>query len=191
MARPSKSTAVLSDEGRSHRTKAEMQQRADAEKALVTGKKLTERREVKENPIAHREFQRVAKLLAAIKKNDALYEPIINRYCLLQAECADLTEMRDAFRGAREELQEEYRAGGIGEETPGGLSPSQYYRLLATMQGNVLALDKQIQSKRKMIFDIEKECAMTISAAMRSIPKKPEQEKNPLLGILGDDPDSN
>lgn len=190
MARPSKSTAVLSDEGRSHRTKAEMQQRADAEKALVTGKKLTERREVKENPIAHREFQRVAKLLAAIKKNDALYEPIINRYCLLQAECADLTEMKEAFRGSREELQEEYRAGGIGEETPGGLSPSQYYKLLATMQGNILALDKQIQSKRKMMFDIEKECAMTISAAMRSIPKKPEQEKNPLLGILGDDPDS-
>lgn len=190
MARPSKSTAVLGDEGRSHRTKAEMQQRADAEKALVTGKKLTERREVKENPIAHREFQRVSKLLAAIKKNDALYEPIINRYCMLQAECADLTEMKDAFRGSREELREEYEAGGIGDGTPGGLSPSQYYKLLATMQGNILALDKQIQSKRKMIFDIEKECAMTISAAMRSIPKKPEQEKNPLLGILGDDPDS-
>lgn len=190
MARPSKSTAVLGDEGRSHRTKAEMQQRADAEKALVTGKKLTERREVKENLIAHREFQRVSKLLAAIKKNDALYEPIINRYCMLQAECADLTEMKDAFRGSREELQEEYGAGGIGEETLGGLSPSQYYKLLATMQGNILALDKQIQSKRKMMFDIEKECAMTISAAMRSIPKKPEQEKNPLLGILDDDPDS-
>ena len=43
---------------------------------------------------------------------------------------------------------------------------------------------KQIQAIQKMIFDIEKECAMTISSAARSIPKKPEAEKNPLLAAL-------
>ena len=38
-----------------------------------------------------------------------------------------------------------------------------------------------------MMLDIEKECAMTISAAMRSIPKTTAEPKNPLMGILNDD----
>ena len=184
MARPSKSTAVLEDEGRSHRTKAEMKQRAGAEKSLATGKALKERAEVKAIPVAHREFKRVYGLLAAIGKNDALYEAIINRYCLLQAECVELSEMKAEFRSSQEELKAEYEAGKIGEDRPGGLKPSAYYKLLSSMQGNILALDKQIQAKQKMIFDIEKECAMTISSAARSIPKKPEAEKNPLLAAL-------
>lgn len=190
MARPSKSTDVLDEEGRSHRTKAEMKQRAEAEKALATGKKLAERREVKEKPVAHREFQRVNRLLSVIGKNDALYEPIINRYCLLQAECVELAEMKEEFRASREELQEEYREGKIGEKTQGGLKPSAYYKLLSTMQGNIIALDKQIQAKQRMMFDIEKECAMTISAAARSIPKKPDAKENPLIAALRDGPDS-
>lgn len=184
MARPSKAAAVLEGEGRSHRTKAEMKQRTVGEKALATGKTLRERAEVKENPVAHREFKRVCGLLAVIGKNDALYEAIINRYCLLQAECAELAEMKEEFRAGRTELQEEYKAGKIGENVPGGLTPSAYYKLVSTMQSNILALDKQIQAKQKMIFDIEKECAMTISSAARSIPKKPEAEKNPLLAAL-------
>lgn len=183
MARPSKSVAVLGEEKRSHRTKAEMRQRAGAEKALATGRTLKERAEVRENETAHREFKRVYALLAVIGKNDALYEPIINRYCMLQAECADMEEMKTEFRASRQELKEEYQAGKIGEDVPGGLTPSAYYKLLSTMQGNILALDKQIQAKQKMMFDIEKECAMTISSAMRSIPKA-EKKENPLAALL-------
>ena len=58
------------------------------------------------------------------------------------------------------------------------------YRLEVQMQNAILSVDKQIQSKRKMMFDIEKECAMTISAAMRSIPKAPAAKKNPLLEAM-------
>lgn len=179
MARPSKSTDVLDEEGRSHRTKAEMKQRAEAEKALATGKKLAERREVKENPIAHREFKRVNRLLSTIGKNDALYEAIINRYCQLQAECADFERKRELFCENLEDLM-------VADE----IAPETRYRLQAQMQKSILDADKQVQAKRKMIFDIEKECAMTISAAMRSIPKKPDVKENPLLAALRDEPDS-
>ena len=47
------------------------------------------------------------------------------------------------------------------------------------------AIDKQIQSKRKMLLDIEKENVMTIASALRSIPKKEDKETDkPLLKVL-------
>lgn len=83
MSRPSKTTAVLGEEKRSHRTKAELRQRAAAENALITGKKMRERPEVKDNEKAHKEWQRIRGLLEAAGKNEALYEATINRYCML------------------------------------------------------------------------------------------------------------
>ena len=178
MARPSKSVAVLQGERRSHRTKAELQRRSEAEQELMTGKKLSERREVKENPVAHREFQRVNRLLTTIGKNDALYEPIINRYCMLQAECADFENKRELFCTNLEGLMDEEK-----------IEPATRYRIQAQMQKAILDVDKQIQTKRRMMFDIEKECAMTISAAARSIPKQPDAKENPLIAALRDGTD--
>ena len=61
----------------------------------------------------------------------------------------------------------------------------EYTQLLCNMQKNILDLDKQIQAKRKMMLEIEKENVMTIASALRSIPKKPDQEKdNPLIKVL-------
>ena len=59
-----------------------------------------------------------------------------------------------------------------------------YFKLQSSMQSNIIALDKQIMNKRKMMLDIEKENLMTISGALRSIPKKVtnddgDKEKDP------------
>ena len=59
-----------------------------------------------------------------------------------------------------------------------------YYKTVAEMQKSLLNLDKQVQTKRKMLMDIEKENVMTIAASLRSIPKKTEKKKNPLLEAL-------
>lgn len=185
MARPSKSVDVLEAEGRSHRTKAELSGRKAAEQAALTGEVLKERPEVRQNPAAHQEFLRVRGLLKAVGRSDALYENIINRYCLLAAECAEMLAIQAEFRASREELREEYLSGETDRED---LTPSKYYKLLASMQANILAVDKQIHQKRQMMLAIEKECAMTISAAVRSIPKSaPKEEQNPLLAALMDD----
>lgn len=173
MGRPSKSTTVLTSEKRSHRTKAEINARENAENNLVSGAKLKERPEVKESEIAHSEFQRVNKLLKKIGKNDALYEPIINRYCMLHAECADFEKKRELFSCNLDELSRNTE-----------MDASVKYRLETEMQKSILSVDKQLQAKRRMMFDIEKECAMTISAAMRSIPKTPAAKKNPLEEVL-------
>ena len=159
MSRPSKATAVLGEEKRSHRTKAELRQRAAAENALITGKKMRERPEVRDNEKAHKEWQRIRGLLEAAGKNEALYEATINRYCMLHAECLDFERKRQLFSDQLDELTENTE-----------LEATDRYKYQAQMQKN-----------------IQKECAMTISAAMRSIPKTTAEPKNPLMGILNDD----
>ena len=176
--RPPKPFTVLTSEKKSHRTKAELAQRKNEEQALLTGQKLKETKEVKENPVAHREFRRVLKLLEAIQKNDAIYEQSINRYCLLVAECAEINEKRtEMWNNAKvlEERQSEFE------------DIKEYFDLLISFQKNALALDKQLQAKRNMLLSLEKENAMTIASALRSIPKTPEKKTNALLQVLGGD----
>jgi len=169
MARPSK--AVSTSKG--HRTKGEIEHREAAEKSLASGYALAERKSVQESPIAHAEFERVNKLLVAIGKNDALIEPIINRYCQMTAECADFEHKREMFSDNLEKLMDD-------EEMDSG----QKFKLEAQMQRSILDVDKQIQAKRKMLFDIEKENCMTVAATLRAIPKAPASKDNPLLEAL-------
>lgn len=180
MPTPAKPCSVLEAEGRSHRTKAELQQRREGEAALATGKTLKERPEVKNTPVAHKEFIRLNNLLKTIGKNDAIYEAVINRYCMLQAECHDFEDKREAFYRNIVELEtDKDQLVDSGE-----MSLSAYYKLKNNMQTTIISLDKQIQAKRKMMFDIERENIMTIAAALRSIPKKTDAEENPLLKVL-------
>ena len=91
MSRRIKPAATIAAEGKSHRTKAELEARAKAEKALLSGEKLKERDSVKADENAHAEFKRVSRLLAAIDKADALYTAIVNRYCELYSETVMLS----------------------------------------------------------------------------------------------------
>ena len=107
MPTPPKPFEVLKSEKKSHRTKAELKKRQEGEKSLSTDIKLKERKEVNQNKIAHKEFKRIEKLLKNIDKNDAIYEAVINRYCLLQAECFDLEERREECYNLIFRLREE------------------------------------------------------------------------------------
>lgn len=160
-----------------HRTKKEKQQREAAEKALLTGVSLCERSDTASNPIAHTEFSRINNLLKIVGKNDAMYEAIINRYCVLQAECIDFEHKREKFNDNLDQLTDDDE-----------LDSDSRYKYQAQMQKTIITVDKQIQAKRKMILDIEKECGFTLAAALRSIPKKVDTEDNPILKALrGDD----
>lgn len=79
MARPSKPYVVIKGEKKSHRTKAELEQRKRGEESLLTGIKIKENPEVRKNEEAHKEYLRVKKLLKAIEKEDELYGAVINR----------------------------------------------------------------------------------------------------------------
>lgn len=189
MPTPTKPFKVLETEKKSHRTKAELKLREQGEKSLSTDTKIKERKEVRENKVAHKEFKRIEKLLENIEKNDAIYEAVINRYCLLQAECYDLEERREEcynlifeLKEEQKELMEELKEREDIEELKD--YKLEYAKSIAKMIASMLSIDSHIQSKRKMLLDIEKENVMTIASALRSIPKKAEEKDNPLLKVL-------
>lgn len=187
--RPSKPAAVIEAEKKSHRTKAELEARKNAESGLLSNKKLQERKEVKENKTAHAEFQRVSKLMKAIGKDDALYSSGINTYCLLYAEIGDLHEQMKTLDETGEMLRETF--GHLVDDPERTIDPEeiiQFEKAFTRLISQRLNISAVIDKKRKMMLDIDKENVMTISAALRSIPKKPEKKENALMAALrGDD----
>ena len=119
MARAPKSFEVLKSEGRSHYSKRQLKIRQEAEKSLSSGSALKEWPDVKNNPVAHKEFMRINKLLTKVDRNDAMFEAVINRYCLLQSECSELEQQRDNLFKDVEELE------GIRAE----MLPAEFYKL--------------------------------------------------------------
>lgn len=190
MPTPAKPFKVLTSEKKSHRTRSELKMREEGEKALSTDIILSERKEVKQNKVAHKEFKRIQEILKNIDKNDAIYEAVINRYCLLQAECFDLEERREEcynliskLREEEKELIEELKCREDVDELV--KYKLEYAKSLSKMMSSMLNIDKQIQAKRKMLLDIEKENVMTIASALRCVPKKEDKETdNPLLKAL-------
>jgi hypothetical protein len=176
MPTPPKPFTVLKTEKKSHRTKKELKQREQGEAALSTGAALKERPEVKNNSVAHKEFNRLNSLLKAIKKNDAIYEGVINRYCLMVAECNEFEELKARLYSELSELGREYHEEKI--------EFTDYLEHKDRMQNKIIACDKQLQTKRKMLLDIEKENIMTIASALRTIPKKTEKKSSGLLEAL-------
>lgn len=187
MPTPTKPFKVLTTERKSHRTKAELKMREEGEKSLSTDLVLKERKEVRQNKVAHKEFKRIQKLLKKIEKNDAIYEAVINRYCLLQSECSDLEDRREEFYKLVFELKSEMKivTDEMEDDSEKAERILEYSKTIAKIMNSMNAIDKQIQSKRKMLLDIEKENIMTIASALRCIPKKEGNEAdNPLLKVL-------
>jgi hypothetical protein len=165
--RPSKPLELV----RGHRTKAEKEIRGQAEKSLLTGSELHESEEVANNPDAHKEFLRIKKLFGAINKDDDLSGIVLNQHCLLVAECKDLANQRDLFMDNLEKFEDKV----VSEDIPF----TEEMRIKMGMQKAILDCDKALMNKRKMLLDIAKENIMTIAGALRSIPKKPEEEAAP------------
>ena len=174
MARPSKTASIIKMENKSHRTKAEIELREKGEAANCSGRSIKERREVKEDPVAHEEFRRVKKILQTIDKDDAGYEAVINRYAMLFSECKSLIERKENLI-KKEKLIEESNAD-IVERT----------KLLMSIEAQISRCESQLHQKRKMMFSIEKENLMTIASQLRSIPKQPKEELSPLARALRD-----
>ena len=181
VGRPSKPVAVIEVEGKSHRTKAELECRKAAEDAMLSHEPLFERAEVRRNELAHAEFERVARLMDAIGKNDALYSSGLNTYCLLYAEIAELEEEKGRIRAMIDKLSDKAEAVCEAEELV------QAMKVIEKMLGKVLSVGTTIDQKRRLMLAIDKENVMTVSAALRSIPKTPEKEVNPIVEAVSDE----
>jgi hypothetical protein len=176
MARNPKPAAVIDFEKKTHITKAELAARRKAEKAITTGKTIKEAAAVKGDEIAHKELLRVRKLLGTIGKDDDLFGAVINRYAQITSEVREFEEHRDAVREQIAAL----------EEVRADMEPEAFFKLFAQMSKVLVDLDKQVQTKRRMMLDIEKENLMTVAAAMRNITKAQDKKRNPVEEILSE-----
>ncbi len=204
--RPSKPVGVLVSEGRSHRTKAELEQRAAAENSLLSGKKITERPRVRKDAAAHSEFRRVVGLMRAIGKDDALYSEQVNRYSELYSEGEFYKNLVESMRGELSELNtlsREVTAAAqqisdiseeLDEDSAGELckSVSMVLKTLADLidkraliMRQIDNADTKIKQKREAMLAIERENCMTVSAALRTIPKDVHKDdEDELLKVL-------
>ena len=176
MPTPAKPVIVLKKEKKSHRTKKELASREAAEKAALSGFKIKERPEVKNNEAAHKEYRRLIKILNALQKNDAIYESVINRYCELHGDIARFEEMKCK----NEELLDSLCNSLATLDVDVLVFMDKIYKL----QDMQIKIDKAITNKQKMMFAIEKENIMTIASALRSVPKTSEKKESPLKAIL-------
>lgn len=172
MARPPKSHLQLVEEGKSHMTKEELEQRKSQEEALLTNVPMSEFTETKENPKSHEEFLRVKNLFRKIEKNDDIFAGSINRYAQIVAEISDYQIKREELQEDIREVKDLWKEQKQLEEEERVITMYQYLDTLGRIQGQLMSIDKLIQIKRKMLLDIEKENIMTVASALRSIPKK-------------------
>lgn len=161
-----------------HRTAAEKELRSSTEAELMSGLEMRESEEVKSNEIAHGLFKKLKRNLKAIGKFDALFENVVNRYCIIYAETYRLAELYDRILDDLEELNRQWDAKTIAYE--------KYIESKAELYGHLGSVEKRVNKKRDMLFAIEKENLMTMQGVLRSVPKKPlASEEDPLEGILG------
>lgn len=177
MGRPAKTTDVILNEKKAHRTKKELETRKNGEKSVLTGEKMRESKAVKANEKAHAHFGRVRKLMGAIGRDDAIHENVINRYCLLLAEADDL----EIERAGLMEKQADARARYEDREMPF----EEWIDLDKMCFDQIMKTDAALDKKRQMLFNIERENLMTVSSGMRAVPKKPqEEEADPMEEML-------
>lgn len=202
MGRPSKPVAA----NRKHLTNAEKEQREHYEQALLSGKKITERKRVREDEVAHAEFRRVVALMRAIGKDDALYAEQINRYAELHSEEEFYKELTETLRGELSELNtlskevmaavgqladicDEPDVAGAKELSESIAAVTASLAELLKRRGELLKqisdADLKIKQKREAKLAIERENCMSVSAALRTIPKDVHKdEDDELLKVL-------
>ena len=107
MATPSKPTELILLEGKSHRTKAEIEHRQKMEKSVYTGKDFKATEEVKKDEIAYKEFKRLKGLYSKIQYIDGLDEQVINRYCLELSNLSGMENRRERLNKMADEAEED------------------------------------------------------------------------------------
>lgn len=189
MGRPAKPAAMIKAEGKSHRTKAEIKAREENEAALCSGKKMTERPEVKADSVAHKEYVRVKKLVKNLDKNDDRFTAVLNRYCLLYSECRRYEELILEATQEISRLSADFEQMQFSSAKERMKATENFIADKTGLMRQIEKFDGILMQKRKMMLDIEKENVMTVSAALRSIPKTPEKQNNALLEALTADDD--
>ena len=161
MARPSKPTALIIQEGKSHCSKATLDYRRSMEKALSTGEdRISESPQVKADAIAHLEFLRLRKLFSKMEYVEALDTQIVNRYCLQIAEThhlQDILNRLNADLASVEEMADRLKIYDMINKTGTTLNKA-----------------------KDMCIKLEDRLFLNPSTRIRAVPKTPPQDESDL-----------
>lgn len=164
--RPSKPVQLIKLEGKSNRTKAELEHREKMEKSLYTGTTFRESPAVKSDPIAHKEFLRLRKLYKHIQYVDGLDEQIINRYCSMLSQEHKMQERLDALDDMVEEAED--------------------FDKKMELFSHINTATTKLKQTRDMLLKLEDRLFLNPTARVKSIPKTPPDKgkKSPMSDFL-------
>lgn len=140
-----------------HRTKAEIELRKKGQEALYTGEKFGETQQVKDNPVAHKEFLRLRRLYDKIPYVDALDQGAINRYCL---------EVSNRMRLAELSVTMEARLDGVADMTAAEVVA--LYKALSNIQ-------TEQRKSEELLIKLEDRLLLNPTSRIRAVPKTPEK----------------
>lgn len=176
--RAPKTVKVLQMEGKSHRTKRELAIRQHMEADNATGYPIREEAKVRQDPVAHREFRRVMRLMKALEKNDDLFGAEINLYCQLKGEIEQEEQTRDKWLEAIRNLEAQAR---MLDEPKDVMEAN---KIVMGMMTGVRQCENRIAQKRRLRMDIEKRNMMDIASSLRGVTRA-QDKPNPLKEALG------
>lgn len=150
-----------------HLTKAQIAQRQTAEKALAGGLQFVMSREVRRNRVARKHFERLEEIYKDLDVCDAAFENVINRYCMMLYEHAQLQEQLHAEFAVRKDLLKRREEMGIPE----------FLEKITECSGRVIALERALAKKREQLLAIERENLLTAQSKLRAVPRKKPEKK--------------
>ena len=164
-----------------HRTKREIAMREEGEAALKSSEpfEMWSRTKSKAKSKAH--FEKIRKAFENIGEGDVMYEAVLNRYCIIIAECDDLESRIVALKKTIQRLEATWEKMSTQEE-PETKDFLAYVKSLAALNKELNGMDAALGAKRNALLQIEKENIMTVLAKLRAVPKEPKksEEVNPL-----------
>lgn len=169
-----KSSSATKAENKSHRTKEELAAKEMAEN-VKSNRPIEACKQILSNKNLVVKYDNLITILESIGRNDALYETIINRYIILQGEIEEFEEQKKSVIRQLKTL------------TKSDMDQEQKINLGSKLNNQLINIDKQIMTKRKMLLDIEKECGFTIVSASRVvINHQPNNDDELLKALRGD-----
>lgn len=165
MGRTSKPIETIKAEGRTHLTKAQIAQRERGEQEWRTGWAVKCTEEVRRDPVALAQFERITPYLTAMGVNDEIFGNQIRRYCTTTSKLVETWKRADEHRKKAEEH--------AGDKWGAG-----FERLADRCDRQALAICRELR-------EFEKEYGMTAMSSPRMKPQACERGQNPFEEILG------
>lgn len=173
MGRNAKPVELLVLEGKSHKTKAELERRRNAEIRLES-RALQADPMVRSDKRAYREFRRIKKLYEEIEFIGSLDEHLINQYCLAVSELDDLVGLMNDLRDAIQAIREDE-----------SISSTERAEAVKEVAELLMKYDAEVRYKRAEVVKMGDRLYLNPVARSKNVPKRQVKQEDPDADLFG------